>query len=76
MQYSPVTGKWHIDGKNVSDNAKVNKTYGTEFINALNLCELALNLKQPKVYQTVIEDGEESGDVDQGTHRTGTAQDG
>ena len=72
VQYSPVTGKWHIDGKNVSDNAKVNKTYGTEFINALNLCELALNLKQPKVYQTVIEDGEEKRRVDQ--ERTVQAQ--
>ena len=72
VQYSPVTGKWHIDGKNVSDNAKVNKTYGTEFINALNLCELALNLKPPKVYQTVIEDGEEKRRVDQ--ERTVQAQ--
>ena len=45
VQYSSVTGKWRINGKNVTGNAKVNKTYGTESINALNLCELALNLK-------------------------------
>ena len=72
VQYSSVTGKWRINGKNVTGNAKVNKTYGTESINALNLCELALNLKQPKVYRSVIEDGEEKRRVDQ--ERTVQAQ--
>lgn len=65
VEFSPVTGKWRIEGKGVTGNAKVDTTYGTEDINALALCELALNLKQPKVYRTVIIDGEEKRRVDQ-----------
>ena len=51
VEYSPVTGKWHIDKKNSFQNAKIDQTYGTSDVNALNLCELALNLSKPRVYK-------------------------
>ena len=72
VEYSDVTGKWRINNKNISGNAKVDNTYGTADINALALCELALNLKQPKVYKTVYIDGEEKRKVD--TEKTVKAQ--
>nr|WP_298595445.1 SNF2-related protein [uncultured Mitsuokella sp.] len=65
VRYSDVTAKWRIEGKGITGNAKVDSTYGTEHINALNLCELALNLKTPKIYRTVLMDGAEKKVIDQ-----------
>lgn len=66
VQFSSVTGTWHIDGKslNGSSNVKAWSTFGTEHINAVKLCEQALNLKQPHVYKTVMVGGEEKRVID------------
>jgi len=52
IEYSPASGKWHIDNKGGFFNTKIDQIYGTSDLNALNLAELALNLKQPHVYKT------------------------
>ena len=51
IEYSQASGKWHIDNKGNFFNTKIDQTYGTSDLNALNLAELALNLKQPHVYK-------------------------
>jgi len=56
IEYSKASGKWHIDNKGGFFNTKIDQIYGTSDINALNLAELALNLKQPHVYKNT-EDG-------------------
>ena len=60
IQYSDVTGQWNVKGKNADfGNALVNMTYGTSRRNAYQILEDSLNLKDSRVYDTVIEDGKE-----------------
>lgn len=60
IQYSEVTGQWNVKGKNADyGNALVNMTYGTNRRNAYQILEDSLNLKDSRVYDTVIEDGKE-----------------
>ena len=60
IQYSDVTGQWNVKGKNADfGNALVNMTYGTRRRNAYQILEDSLNLKDSRVYDTVIEDGKE-----------------
>lgn len=60
IQYSDVTGQWNAKGKNADfGNALVNMTYGTSRRNAYQILEDSLNLKDSRVYDTVIEDGKE-----------------
>ena len=60
IQYSDVTGQWNVKGKNADyGNALVNMTYGTNRRNAYQILEDSLNLKDSRVYDTVIEDGKE-----------------
>lgn len=64
--YSSATGAWKIQGKNIGNgNAKAEKTYGTEYMNAYTLVESALNLKDAKVYKTIYVDGAEKRVVNQ-----------
>ena len=57
IQYSDVTGQWNVKGKNADfGNALVNMTYGTSRRNAYQILEDSLNLKDSRVYDTVIED--------------------
>lgn len=59
-QFSPVTGEWNISGKkNDYNNAVTNSTYGTSRINAYQILEKSLNLKDVRIYDMVIEDGKE-----------------
>ena len=60
MHYSDITGIWKIDGK-TSDNGnpKAEMTYGLSEMNAYQLAELALNLKEAKLYKTIYVDGNE-----------------
>ena len=51
IEYAQASGKWHIDNKGGFSNTKIDQIYGTSDVNALNLAELALNLKQPHVYK-------------------------
>lgn len=60
IQYSDVTGQWNVKGKNADyGNALVNMTYGTNRRNAYQILEDSLNLKDSRVFDTVIEDGKE-----------------
>ena len=57
IQYSDVTGQWNVKGKNADyGNSLVNMTYGTNRRNAYQILEDSLNLKDSRVYDTVIED--------------------
>lgn len=65
VEFSQATGEWRINNKNMmKDNPLINNTYGTSGSatngkNALELCELALNLREAKIYDTVYVDGAE-----------------
>jgi N12 class adenine-specific DNA methylase/adenine-specific DNA methylase len=60
IQFSGVTGQWNVKGKNADyGNSLVNMTYGTSRRNAYQILEDSLNLKDSRVYDTVIEEGKE-----------------
>lgn len=58
--YSKYTGEWNITDKN-SDlgNIKAVTTYGTKRISAYHIFEQTLNLKDVRIFDTIIEDGNE-----------------
>lgn len=60
-QYADVSGVWNIHGKNAdsTDNVRANSTYGTKRRNAYFILEDSLNLKDVRIYDTVLEDGKE-----------------
>ncbi|MDE7249382.1 MAG: DEAD/DEAH box helicase family protein, partial [Lachnospiraceae bacterium] len=58
--YSKMTDQWNVKGKNTDrGNSLVNMTYGTSRRNAYTILEDSLNLKDSRVYDTVMEDGVE-----------------
>lgn len=60
IQFSDVTGQWNVKGKNADyGNSLVNMTYGTSRRNAYTILEDSLNLKDSRVYDTIVEDGKE-----------------
>ena len=60
IQFSDVTGQWNVKGKNADNgNTLVNMTYGTSRRNAYQILEDSLNLKDSRVYDTIVEDGKE-----------------
>ena len=60
VQFSNVTGEWNVKGKNADyGNSLVNMTYGTSRVNAYKILEDSLNLKDTRVYDTIVEDGKE-----------------
>ncbi len=60
IQYSDVTGQWNVKGKSADyNNTLVNMTYGTSRANAYKILEDSLNLKDTRIFDTVIEDGKE-----------------
>ena len=57
VRFSPHTSEWNIEGKSVdSTNDLANMAYGTSRVNAYKLIENALNLKDTKVFDQVIND--------------------
>ena len=57
VRFSPHTSEWNIEDKSVdSANDLANMTYGTSRVNAYKLIENALNLKDTKVFDQVIND--------------------
>ncbi len=58
--YSKYTGEWNITEK-TSDygNIKAVTTYGTKRISAYHILEQTLNLKDVRIFDTIIEDGNE-----------------
>ena len=60
VQYSDISGQWNIKGKNADyGNTLVNMTYGTSRANAYRILEDSLNLKDVRIFDTVVEDGKE-----------------
>ena len=57
VHYSDYTAEWNIEGKNYDHtNVKAYNTYGTSRVNAYKIIEDTLNLKDTKVFDTVIDD--------------------
>ena len=51
VSFSQLSAEWNISGKSIDrGNIKANKTYGTGRINAYNIIENTLNLKNVKIY--------------------------
>nr|MCR5776406.1 DEAD/DEAH box helicase family protein [Lachnospiraceae bacterium] len=60
VRYSDVTGQWNVKGKNADvGNTLVYGSYGTGRVNAYKILEDSLNLKDTRIFDTVIEDGKE-----------------
>ncbi|MNW33594.1 hypothetical protein D3C74_105590 [compost metagenome] len=59
--YSEYTAAWNIRGKNDdrSNNIKANMTYGTSRMSAYKIMEDTLNLRDVRIFDTVVEDGVE-----------------
>lgn len=56
VQYSPVINAWNIDNITWNSmNIRAKTTYGTARLNGYELLQMALNLKDPKVYDTVAD---------------------
>ena len=57
VHYFDITGEWKIEGKNTDyGNVTANVTYGTSRINAYEIIEDSLNLKDVRIYDTVTDD--------------------
>lgn len=59
VEYSKVTGEWHISSKNLDVGPLVSMKYGTQRVNAYKLLEDSLNLKDVQIFDTIEEDGKE-----------------
>ena len=57
-EYSEHSNSWHIANKKADRSVLVNQKYGSGKMNAYEIMEHLLNLKEPKVYKTVeVPDG-------------------
>ena len=61
VHYSPYTASWNIEGKKADyDGVLANVTYGTDRINAYQIIEQTLNLKDVRIFDKKIDaDGKE-----------------
>jgi len=60
VMYSEFLGKWHISKKGSDyENIKATTTYGTKRMSAYYIFEQTLNLKDVRVFDTIMEDGKE-----------------
>ena len=56
VKFSEYNSQWYITSKNYDySNVKANKTYGTNRVNAYEIIERTLNLKDIKVFDTVTD---------------------
>ena len=61
VKFSDVTGMWNVTGKNADyGNALIHNTFGTGRANAYKILEDSLNLKDIRIYDTVVRDGKET----------------
>ena len=57
-EYSEHTGSWHINHKNSDKSVLATQKFGSQKMNAYEIMEHLLNLKDPKVYKTIeVSDG-------------------
>lgn len=55
VKFSSINSQWYITNKNYDyRNVKANKSYGTKRINAYEIIEKTLNLKEVRIFDTVI----------------------
>ena len=61
VKYSPLTGEWHVANKNhiPFNNVLAYVTYGTDRMNAYQILEEALNLRDVRVYDIIREEGKD-----------------
>ena len=61
VRFSKSTGEWNISGKSRDSygNVRVRMTYGTDRVNGYKLLEDALNLRDTRIFDRVVEDGKE-----------------
>ena len=64
VDYSKHTNSWTINNKTADRSVLTTKTYGTDEMNAYKIMESLLNLRDPKVYKTIYEDGKEKRIID------------
>ena len=56
VKYSQYNSEWYITSKNYDySNVKANKTFGTNRINAYEIIEKTLNLKDVKIFDTITD---------------------
>lgn len=56
VKFSEYNAQWYITSKNYDySNVKANKTYGTNRVNAYEIIEKTLNLKDVKVFDTITD---------------------
>ena len=56
VHYSQITGEWRIEGKNQDrGNVKANSSYGTKRVNAYEVIEDSLNLKDVRIFDYVYD---------------------
>ena len=56
VHYSGITGEWRIEGKSTDrGNVKAISTYGTKRINAYEIIEVTLNLKDVRIFDYVYD---------------------
>lgn len=57
VKYSNINAEWYIENKSFDrDNVKAYSVYGTPRINAYKIIEQTLNLKDVKIFDTIIDD--------------------
>ena len=61
IRYSPYTSEWRISNKSATGFGDImaTETYGTRRANAYKILEDTLNLRDSRVYDTIVEDGKE-----------------
>ena len=61
VRYSPYTSEWRISNKSATGYGDImaTETYGTRRANAYKILEDTLNLRDSRVYDTIVEDGKE-----------------
>lgn len=64
IDYSPYSGEWEISNSSADKSVKVTKEFGTKKMNAYEIIEKLLNLKDPKINQTVYVDGKKKYVID------------
>ena len=67
VNFSEYTGEWNITGKTrvSAFSIAARTTYGTDAMNAYDILEDTLNLRDVRVYKTIMEDGKERRVLDQ-----------
>ena len=61
VRYSPYTSEWRISNKSATGFGDImaTETYGTRRANAYKILEDTLNLRDSRIYDTIVEDGKE-----------------